>query len=135
MTTQIPRMPDGSYMTPKDGIYQPSKLKPENVKDHSLICNVKCHRCNSYLPPHTLARHYNPEDPIHKCPDHNREAMETEAILLMGNAKIDKEDVNERSGSKFLFCWKCSKGTTTMLAEKEDDKWLCPECDSDCVII
>lgn len=131
-TEQIPRMPDGSYMTPKDGTFAPSSLTPEDIKAHSLICNVFCSRCKTYLPPHTTGRHYNPEDPIHKCPDHNREAMETEAILLMGNATICSDDP---PNAEFLFCWECKKAVPQGLAKKskkDEGRWLCSDCDINC---
>ena len=125
---QIPRMPDGAYMTPKDGVYHPSALTESDIKSHSLICNVFCKRCNSYLPPHTAGRHFNQDDPIHKCPDHNRVEMETEAILLMGNASVDKEDM---PNAEFIFCWDCKKAVPQGLAkksEKDEGRWVCCDC-------
>ena len=127
-TQQIPRMPDGAYMTPKDGVYHPSALTESDIKSHSLICNVFCKRCNSYLPPHTAGRHFNQDDPIHKCPDHNRVEMETEAILLMGNASVDKEDM---PNAEFIFCWDCKKAVPQGLAkksEKDEGRWVCCDC-------
>lgn len=135
MTTQIPRMTDGSYMTPKDGVYQPNQLTEEDIKSHSLICNVFCKRCNTYLPPHTVGRHFNKEDPIHTCPDHNREAMETEAILLMGDASIERE---EPPNMEFMFCWECKKAVPSGLAKKskkDKGKWLCVECGDETVVL
>lgn len=88
----IPRMPDGSYMTPKDAIYHAGAITPDDIKSHSLLCNVLCRKCNTYLPPHTTGRHYDPDDLVHKCPDHNREALESEAILLLGNARPFTEE-------------------------------------------
>jgi hypothetical protein len=86
-------MPDGAYMTPKDGVYHPTALTPEDIKSHSLICNVFCKRCNSYIPPHTAGRHFNKDDPIHTCPDHNREAMEAaqeEIVAVLWSDGLDK---------------------------------------------
>jgi ribosomal protein S26 len=110
-------MPDGAYMTPKDGVYHPTALTPEDIKAHSLICNVFCKRCNTYIPPHTAGRHFN-----------NREAMETEAILLMGNATVDKEDF---PNTEFIFCWDCKKAVPQGLAkksEKDKGRWVCCDC-------
>jgi len=135
----IPRMPDGSYMTPKDAIYVAGELKPEDIKGHSLICNVMCEKCRNYLPPHTTARHFNRDDPVHKCPDHNRAEMETEAILLLGNARIDRsgwvEGETMEVGDHFVRCGDCykfvPKGEAKLWKSTNGgkDMFMCPECD------
>lgn len=135
----IPRMPDGSYMTPKDAIYTASSLTPEDIKNHSLICNVFCDKCRNYLPPHTTGRHFNKEDPVHNCPDHNREQLETEAVLLLGKAKIDTENYVE---PQFIFCGLCYRGIPQGLGVKKQKDlgfgdfemiWVCAECNRDVV--
>ena len=43
-------------------------LTDEFVDEDTIICNVVCNVCKNTLPPHSIKRHLNKDDKIHKCP-------------------------------------------------------------------
>jgi hypothetical protein len=38
------------------------------VDEDTIISNVVCNVCKNTLPPHSIERHLNKDDKIHKCP-------------------------------------------------------------------
>jgi len=60
----------------------------ENPVDYdTVVCGVVCLKCGKTLPPHTIRRHLDTNDPIHKCPHDRRE----NGCLY----KIDYKDIME----------------------------------------
>ena len=44
-----------------------------SIDYNTIVCGVVCNECGKTLPPHTIKRHLDINDPIHKCPHDGRE--------------------------------------------------------------
>ena len=45
------------------------------IDNNTIVCGIVCNRCGKTLPPHTVKRHLDINDPIHKCPHEKQEQV------------------------------------------------------------
>jgi len=84
----------------------------EEITADTLVKGIMCKKCDSEVPPHSVKRHLDINDPIHKCP-HPETEQEKEIALLTEYRAIweewNKIDEFYKPNPEYPICVLCKK--------------------------